>query len=253
MIRTYGEATYESADGPFGGALIRATNVLCPDGIRRTAWASHDGHADTFFSVPAYVYGKANGRTVRVYGYVSIDDARSSRDGHALGHDADVRFSPYLYRRHAASVCHPLPLPLRCRHCTEEVRPIRESEGFNALAVATSDYVPMTHTEGSYLCDLEAYRRDGSGTHAEYVPTLAPYVSYESDPFVIVYYTADGWAHFLHDARDNVPTFSGSALLYANRYTYREAVRMLARSATWDAPYVGAGMWQMVRVADVLA
>lgn len=75
------------------GGLIKAENALCEDGKRRNAYPSHKGgHADTFFSVPAYVYV---GRT-RVYGYVTTDyyDRESPDDMRET-----VKFHAYTYMK----------------------------------------------------------------------------------------------------------------------------------------------------------
>lgn len=90
----YFESTLERCDGPFAGEMIRATGALCPDGIRRNAHPSHDGLADTYFSIPAFVYvGRA-----RVYGYVTIETvARFTVD--TPDDPATVKFRPYHYRR----------------------------------------------------------------------------------------------------------------------------------------------------------
>ena len=68
--------------------------VLCDDGRKRTARVRSywDGtqwcnHADTWFSVPAYV--KASGKTVR---------------GYVTGSDDGPRFHAYLYRRNHAAI-----------------------------------------------------------------------------------------------------------------------------------------------------
>lgn len=90
MRRDYEDSALITADGPFSGGLIVAESALCPDGIRRDAHPSGDGTADTFFSIPAFVYV---GRT-RVYGYIGADDT--------------VYFRPYLYRRNWARVYSPL-------------------------------------------------------------------------------------------------------------------------------------------------
>lgn len=158
MIREYGQATYETADGAFAGGFVRGTNVLCPDGKRRTALPSYDGTADTFYSVPAFVYARHEGKTVRVYGYVTIDHAVSARDGRQKTNEtADVLFVPYLYRKYARAVCHPVPATLVCKHCNAEVHEVR-----NAGTLA--HYV---HTGASFLCDIDGYRNGTVRTHAE--------------------------------------------------------------------------------------
>jgi hypothetical protein len=59
-----------------------AVPVRCADGTIRKARPTGDGCADTFFSIPAFVY--ASGK--RVYGYLTRDD-----DGY--------RFVAYTYRK----------------------------------------------------------------------------------------------------------------------------------------------------------
>jgi hypothetical protein len=90
MRRDYEDSALITQDGPFSGGLIVAESALCPDGIRRDAHPSGDGTADTFFSIPAFVYV----RRTRVYGYVGADDT--------------VYFRPYLYRRNWVRVYSPL-------------------------------------------------------------------------------------------------------------------------------------------------
>ena len=79
-VREYHESRLIVTDGPFGGALIRAEGALCPDGVRRIAYASGDGWPDTFFSVPARV----SVRVVRMsptYGLAATDGWRLVRPG----------------------------------------------------------------------------------------------------------------------------------------------------------------------------
>lgn len=99
MIRTYHESSITYADGPFSGNLIKAEGALCPDGTRRNAFPSGGGIADTFFSIPAFVYV---GRT-RVYGYVTVETVGGFTVD--LPDDpATVKFIPYRYRKNAALV-----------------------------------------------------------------------------------------------------------------------------------------------------
>lgn len=90
-----GEIVYPQY-GAFVSAMIKATNVLLPNGDRRDAYPSGDGTPDTFFSIPAYVYYKGK----RVYGYVSPDTS--------VYGNRDVKFIPYTYRKHWRLVT-PLP------------------------------------------------------------------------------------------------------------------------------------------------
>jgi hypothetical protein len=57
------------SEGPFGGDMIRAEGVLCSDGVRRNAYPTGGGIADTFYTIPARVSVK--GKTVS--GFVTID------------------------------------------------------------------------------------------------------------------------------------------------------------------------------------
>jgi hypothetical protein len=92
----YLDSVYHTNDHAFGGEFVKAEGALCPDGVRRNARPSGDGVADTFFSVPAFVYV---GRT-RVYGYVTIESVLGNT---TVTEDdpATVKFVPYLYRKNA--------------------------------------------------------------------------------------------------------------------------------------------------------
>lgn len=90
----YLDSSLTRQDGPFAGEMLYAKGALCPDGKRRNAWPSGDGVADTFFSIPAFVYVGST----RVYGYVTIETedgftVESMRDKHT------VKFLPYKYRK----------------------------------------------------------------------------------------------------------------------------------------------------------
>lgn len=103
MRTDYADSAMIRADGPFRGEMIVAIGALCPDGIRRDAHPSGDGTADTFFSIPAFVYA---GRT-RVYGYVTVETiAGFSVD--MPDDPATVKFVPYLYRKNWHRVYSPL-------------------------------------------------------------------------------------------------------------------------------------------------
>jgi hypothetical protein len=94
MITEYHESKLYRQDGPFAGELIKAEGALCPDGKRRNAHPSFDGVADTFFSIPAFVYV----RRTRVYGYVTVE----TLSGFTTSTDDDpatVKFVPYTYRK----------------------------------------------------------------------------------------------------------------------------------------------------------
>lgn len=98
MRRDYGDASLTFTDGPWLARLVRADNVLCPDGVRRTAYPSGDGIADTFFSIPARVRISEDGARFTISGYVTISDGRDTRTGEYRT-EGDVRFVPYLYGR----------------------------------------------------------------------------------------------------------------------------------------------------------
>lgn len=93
------ESAMVRTDPPFGGDLVRAEGALCPDGKRRNAHPSTDGIADTFFSIPAFVYAKGK----RVYGYVTIETVGGFTT-ESPDDPATVKFVPYRYRKHAALV-----------------------------------------------------------------------------------------------------------------------------------------------------
>lgn len=160
MIDNYGTERRQCGDsalivraGPFAGNLVRAENALCADGIRRTAFASYDGIADTFFSVPAYVHARHEGKSVRVYGYVTTD----GRDEH--GNDT-VRFVAYLYRKHASAVSHPAREDDNtCLNCGTETYVQRHEHvsSSSRLHVGTD----------SFLCNVAGYRDGTQRTYAE--------------------------------------------------------------------------------------
>jgi len=103
MRRDYEDSALITRDGPFSGEMIKATGALCPDGIRRNAYPSTDGIADTYFSIPAFV----RVRGVRVYGYVSVETFRGNVT--AFSDDpVTVKFFPYLYRKHWSMVYAPM-------------------------------------------------------------------------------------------------------------------------------------------------
>lgn len=85
---------------PWGG-LVRADGALCPDGVRRVAYPSGDGFADTFFSLPARVRITRDGSRFTVSGYVTME----TMDGFSTHTDDDpltVKFYPYLCRKNGA-------------------------------------------------------------------------------------------------------------------------------------------------------
>lgn len=99
----HGAVTYTSS-GPFGGDLVIAYGALCVDGKRRTARPSGDGTADTFFSIPAFVYV----RNVRVYGSITIE----TMQGFTTETENDpltVKFFAYTYRKHNDAIRPPTP------------------------------------------------------------------------------------------------------------------------------------------------
>ena|SRR5688572_9192150 len=97
--RTYHDSIYHVTRGPFGGDLMMVEGALCPDGKRRNAYPTTDGTPDTFFSVPAFVHARSNGRTHRIYGYVTIETLQ----GYSTPTENDpitVKFFPYSYRKY---------------------------------------------------------------------------------------------------------------------------------------------------------
>ena len=98
----YGSITYTTS-GPFGGDLVIAFGVLCTDGKRRIAYPSGRGIADTFFSIPAFVYARTgepgDRRTVRVYGYVTHETMKGFTT-ETEGDPTTVKFFAYTYRKH---------------------------------------------------------------------------------------------------------------------------------------------------------
>lgn len=95
----YFESELIPEPGPFSCGMLAAKGALCADGVRRNAHPTTDGIADTFFSIPMYVYV---GRK-RVYGYVTVE----TMEGFSTHTDEDpatVKFVAYTYRRHHALV-----------------------------------------------------------------------------------------------------------------------------------------------------
>lgn len=77
-VRTY---------GPFGTwAMFR--HVLCSDGKRRTVYCR--GYADTFFSIPAFVTVRKDGKRYTVAGYATFDE------------NGNPAFRSYTYRKNGA-------------------------------------------------------------------------------------------------------------------------------------------------------
>lgn len=117
MRTEYHDSALVRADGPFMGNLVKAEGALCPDGKRRNAFPTYDGLADTFFSIPAFVYV----RRTRVYGYVTT----STMSGSSVETDDDpttVRFVPYAYRKNHRLVERPegrCPDDGTCHHLCE--------------------------------------------------------------------------------------------------------------------------------------
>ena len=74
--------------GPFG-TWARWRNVLCEDGKRRAVYATN--YADTFFSIPARVTVRKDGKRFTVAGFVSFDSETES-----------PRFTAYSYRRNGS-------------------------------------------------------------------------------------------------------------------------------------------------------
>lgn len=64
---------------------VRAVNVLCSDGKRRTVQLS--GEPDTFFSIPGHVKVRKDGKSYTIVGFITSDS------------DGDIKFYPYQYRK----------------------------------------------------------------------------------------------------------------------------------------------------------
>ncbi len=76
--------------------LVKAEGAMCPDGIRRTAYPSSDGIADTFYSIPARVRVTHNHARYTISGYVTT----ATVEGMSTPTDDDpltVYFHPYTY------------------------------------------------------------------------------------------------------------------------------------------------------------
>lgn len=89
----YGEGTFLIADGQPFSTGFRGGRALCPDGVFRNVHPTTDGIADTFFSVPMFVYASNK----RVYGYTTLMTRRDSTIG-TVDDPLLVHFRPYLYR-----------------------------------------------------------------------------------------------------------------------------------------------------------
>lgn len=72
--REYHESSITYPSGPFSMGFVRADGCLCPDGIRRTAYPSGMGIADTFWTLPARVRVTRDGGRFTVTGTVSVAD-----------------------------------------------------------------------------------------------------------------------------------------------------------------------------------
>lgn len=96
-------------DGSFAGELIGGS-AMCVDGKVRNIHPTNDGVADTFFSIPAFVYEKGK----RVYGFVSVNTrlgfSTASSDDPAV-----VYFTAHQYRKHHALIVCPHPEDKRDR------------------------------------------------------------------------------------------------------------------------------------------
>lgn len=91
----YADGTFAlHRDAPFGGEMIGG-RAMCPDGVLRNLHPTTDGVADTFFSVPMFVYCKGK----RVYGYATVQ----TRAGYSTSRASDpftLKFRAYTYRKH---------------------------------------------------------------------------------------------------------------------------------------------------------
>lgn len=92
MRTDYFESALVRSDSLYGADLVKAEGALCPDGKRRNAFPSGNGNADTFSSIPAFVYV---GRK-RVYGFVTLGAAERGEE--------TVKFVPHADRKNAALI-----------------------------------------------------------------------------------------------------------------------------------------------------
>lgn len=93
--REYGHGTSLTVRMPWG--LNVAARALCPDGVVRAVKRIAET-ADTFFSVPASVEVRRNGKRFTVAGYVTTETV----EGWSTASDADpivVKFVPYTNRK----------------------------------------------------------------------------------------------------------------------------------------------------------
>lgn len=97
-VTHYHESSLVRDSGPWAMGIRCARGALCPDGVRRTAYPTYDGIADTFYSVPCRVRVTRDGARFTVGGYVTVE----TMDGYSSHSDEDpltVKFLPYLYGR----------------------------------------------------------------------------------------------------------------------------------------------------------
>lgn len=115
--QTYGLGTYRLyPSGPFNCSFMLRGKALCEDGKVRAVEASHDGIADTFFSVPASVkvwltrlvelpVGSGHfirGKSVSVSGYVTLECESGSS---VYVDDSDplvLKFRAYTYGKNGS-------------------------------------------------------------------------------------------------------------------------------------------------------
>lgn len=86
----YYKSTLLFVDGPRGRQVGGALSALCPDGKRRNAHCTGDGFADTFYSIPAFVYVRRH----RIHGWISVERSAS-------GENTTIIFRPDSDRPHA--------------------------------------------------------------------------------------------------------------------------------------------------------
>ncbi len=98
--RDYAQGTYLTVRYPF--ATFVGGSALCKDGKVRTLKRISES-ADTFFSVPASVEVRQNGKRFTVAGYVSVDTVSGS-SVETEDDPAIVRFHAYRYGKNGDKV-----------------------------------------------------------------------------------------------------------------------------------------------------
>lgn len=93
--RHYARGTFMDVRMPWSVNVGAA--AVCPDGVTRKL-SRTAATADTFFSIPASVQVRRNGRRYTVAGYVTFNTADGS-DVATADNPAHLEFRPYLYRK----------------------------------------------------------------------------------------------------------------------------------------------------------